>query len=457
MSKRKPKTAGARATLRLLGALALAGALTATGGAGIAQAKLTGPGGALKGCVDKHGVLHVVAFKAKCPHGDQAIVFGAQGAAGPAGKEGPQGKEGPAGKESAVSALEAKVTALQGEHKTLTEKVSTLEGAKTALEGKLGAIEAGGGAFAAKIGALETTLAGVTRKGSTLTFSGMNLEIDSGSGATAGAVNGLGNLFIGYNEHEGEQTGSNNLVVGEKQTFTSYGGIVAGLANTIGAPFASVTGGQYNIASDSWSSVVGGCDNVAGSVAVPTGPCSNQAEAVLGGASNQASGIESAVSGGQSNRAEATIASVTGGFNNSAKGLGSTITGGYGNFVESGANEAVVTGGGENVASGDVATIAGGYLNKASDDESTVLGGCSNLAGEGSVLVNPKCTEFGNSFQAVVGGLGNSANNLGSTILGGELNVVNGGTAESLGGGKEEDLKSATSEEGQFGKTLFAP
>lgn len=48
-----------------------------------------------------------------------------------------------------------------------------------------------------QVGALQATLAGVTRAGSTLVFSGMNLQVLSGSGATDGAVNGLGNVIIG--------------------------------------------------------------------------------------------------------------------------------------------------------------------------------------------------------------------------------------------------------------------
>ena len=36
--------------------------------------------------------------------------------------------------------------------------------------------------------------------------------------------------MIGYDKNEGkhEQTGSHNLILGEEQTFTSYGGVLAG-------------------------------------------------------------------------------------------------------------------------------------------------------------------------------------------------------------------------------------
>jgi hypothetical protein len=68
----------------------------------------------------------------------------------------------------------------------------------------------------ASIGGLETTFAGASLVGSTLTFSGINLAVVDGSGDTGGAENGLGNLIIGYNENTVAATrnGSHNQVVG---------------------------------------------------------------------------------------------------------------------------------------------------------------------------------------------------------------------------------------------------
>ena len=54
------------------------------------------------------------------------------------------------------------------------------------------------------------------------------------------------------------RTGSNNLVVGDEHEFTSYGGLVAGLANTITGTNASVPGGAFNTASGHASSISGG-------------------------------------------------------------------------------------------------------------------------------------------------------------------------------------------------------
>src|SRR5207244_9575129 len=76
--------------------------------------------------------------------------------------------------------------------------------------------------------------------GTTLQFSGINVQIVSGSGTTDAAVNGKGNLIVGYNANTGAhaRTGSHNLVVGDEHTYISYGGLVAGFHNTVTAPFA---------------------------------------------------------------------------------------------------------------------------------------------------------------------------------------------------------------------------
>ena len=52
-----------------------------------------------------------------------------------------------------------------------------------------------------------------------------------GLGKTNGAVNGEGNLVIGYDENidKHEQTGSHNLILGAEQTFTGFGGMYRGL------------------------------------------------------------------------------------------------------------------------------------------------------------------------------------------------------------------------------------
>ena len=68
----------------------------------------------------------------------------------------------------------------------------------------------------------------------TVLISGANLQVVSVSGGTAAAVNGTGNIIIGYDENNNsDKSGSHNLVVVRNHTYSSYGGIVAGLNNSI--------------------------------------------------------------------------------------------------------------------------------------------------------------------------------------------------------------------------------
>ena len=63
----------------------------------------------------------------------------------------------------------------------------------------------------------------------TVQFHGCNVQIVNGEGKT-NSTNGAGNLVIGYDENPDArpQTGSHDLILGQNQEFTSFGGIVAG-------------------------------------------------------------------------------------------------------------------------------------------------------------------------------------------------------------------------------------
>lgn len=153
----------------------------------------------------------------------------------------------------------------------------------------------------------------------TVRFSGVNVQVVSGSGETFGAVNGRGNLIVGYNENAGDvRTGSHNLVVGWDHTYSSYGGFVAGENNTVSGPSASVSGGELNKAAGSSSSVSGGFGNVA----------SNSVASVSGGEFNTAAGGGSSVSGGSFNTASGVKSSVAGGDGNVAGGRSVSVAGG---------------------------------------------------------------------------------------------------------------------------------
>ena len=112
---------------------------------------------------------------------------------------------------------------------------------------------------------LEYTLQRVSYDGSTVLFNNVNVQIRNGSGSTSGAVNGRGNLIVGYNEnwYSGDRTGSHNIVIGPNHSYFSYGGFVAGNRNTISGRYSSVSGGYDNTASGYYSSASGGKGNLA--------------------------------------------------------------------------------------------------------------------------------------------------------------------------------------------------
>lgn len=354
-------------------------------------------------------------------------------------------------------AKQSTVTTLQSKVSTLQFKVAGLQSSNAALQSAVGVLQSKVDGFESAEGDLASTLSGVTRTTvngqPTLQISGVNLQLVNGSGSET-STNGVGNLIIGYNETPGTQTGSHNLVLGNGQKFTSYGGLLAGAFNATTSPFASVTGGWYNIAADNHSSISGGCDNATGPVSVPTGPCSTGAEAILGGASNLANAVSSTVSGGQSNVASAALAAVAGGYDNTASGVGATVGGGYGNQSKN--NETSIAGGGQNTATGAIATIAGGYDNSATQDEATVLGGCSNLAGSGTLAVSATCFSYGNSYMAILGGIGNEVDTLGSVIDGGRGNHISGGNFVAISGGHAE-TNAATDYLTRAGSNSFTP
>jgi hypothetical protein len=170
----------------------------------------------------------------------------------------------------------------------------------------------------------QATIACMHAVGTDVFFDGCNVHIRSGAGTTDAVVNGLGNLIVGYNEDSptpAVRTGSHNLVVGQFHTYSSYGGFVAGMRNSLTEANASVSGGISNTASGSASSVSGGSGNTA----------SGFLSSVSGGNQNTASQANASVSGGGNNTASSGSASVSGGSNNTASGPASSVSGGSGN------------------------------------------------------------------------------------------------------------------------------
>jgi hypothetical protein len=186
-----------------------------------------------------------------------------------------------------------------------------------------------------------------------LVITGANLRIVNGTGGTE-TTNGTGNLIVGYNEprefEEDSRTGSHNIVVGEWQNFSSFGGLVVGVMSEISAEWASVTGGIGNTASGFGASISGGVRNVA----------SGGASSISGGLTNTAVGGTSSIGGGTENVTTngAVGAWVAGGFRNTASNVAASASGGS-----------------DNEASGVFSTVSGGRNRTAAEEFSWVAGG----------------------------------------------------------------------------------
>jgi hypothetical protein len=175
------------------------------------------------------------------------------------------------------------------------------------IQAGLEAGDGGGDSLADRVAALEATVAelealleDVSRTqvngNDTLVLSGMNLQVNNGTGSSVGGPNGLGNLQIGYDgprPTNSNKAGSHYLVIGDGHNYTGNVGIVSGITNTVTGNNAAVLGGGLNTASNLGSTVAGGSGNQA----------NGENSAVLGGVLNRANGDRSAVLGGSSNTA----------------------------------------------------------------------------------------------------------------------------------------------------------
>lgn len=178
-------------------------------------------------------------------------------------------------------AQQAQIDALQAEIVSLKAQVNQLAvdngRLKADVHASLNIATADVSALQLRVKALETKPAGIPDldkyvkietnplngvTGPHILITGANVHVRSGSGFTNdnGTLKGLGNLIIGYNESSAvlSRTGSHNLIGGSLNSFSSFGGVVFGLQNTISGQYASVLGGSGNMAVGSNSTVYGG-------------------------------------------------------------------------------------------------------------------------------------------------------------------------------------------------------
>jgi len=232
----------------------------------------------------------------------------------------------------------------------------------------------------------------------TIRFSGVNVQIVNGEGST-GSINGTGNLIVGYqelralNEFEpvNDRTGSHNIIVGSKHNYSSFGGIVGGLHNSVSERHASVLGGSSNSAS------------AVGAV-------------VAGGSFNRATGNRSTVAGGADNHATGEFALAAGGQHNRSAGEFTATLGGGGPFPQNG-----------NLATGTFATILGGGSNRAFGEWSAITGGSENTTGDSLLLDRGR-------FAIASGGSRLRVSGSHAAALGGRENLARGANSLAAGG-----------------------
>ena len=216
----------------------------------------------------------------------------------------------------------------QAQNPVPNPNAANLNAAMDTLLARLNADDVEIAALQADNAALKAKTAPLSVSGTDLTITGVNVRIVSGSGSTSDgttdssnqpvpgkALTGLGNLILVYDAPDpakaGIRTGSHNLIVGDRNSYSSFGGLEAGEENAISAPYASVSGGYANKATGGASSISGGYANLTN-----------------GGASS--------ISGGYGNTASGGASSVGGGYDNTALGGASSISGGKGRTVSKG-------------------------------------------------------------------------------------------------------------------------
>lgn len=185
-----------------------------------------------------------------------------------------------------IAALQLQVADLKNQMASLTSSeaslLNLLKSAQTdigALQAKLNALGSNGSSSTGGSTVLSTLAKYVTvdpnpingMNGPHVIFTGVNVHIRSGSGSTGdgGTATGLGNLVVGYNalpiQGAGQRIGSHNIIGGDGNSFSSFGGLVFGLQNTIGNSYAAILGGESNQAVGFASSILGGRANFVGS------------------------------------------------------------------------------------------------------------------------------------------------------------------------------------------------
>ena len=165
---------------------------------------------------------------------------------------------------SNISTNSSNISSLQSSVSTNTSDISSNASSISSNTGAISTLQTSVGNNTSDISSLQTktaSMSATTINGqSAVTFDGVNVHVRNGTGSTDGTVNGTGNLIVGYDESNSSTTknGSHNIVLGERNSYTSYSGFVGGEDNTISAGGASVFTGTEGIADGANSAVIGG-------------------------------------------------------------------------------------------------------------------------------------------------------------------------------------------------------
>ncbi len=199
--------------------------------------------------------------------------------------------------------------------------------------------------------------------------------------------------------------GKNNKITALSVWSLILGGLDNEIATAIAEGYATILGGEGNIAHGFVSTILGGYFNRTGVVGV-SGYCS-----VAGGYHSDAFGDNSLAIGsfcvasglgsiafGSGNVASGALAAVLGGSSCDATGPGGVVAGGEDNHASG--FDSFVGGGVSNTASGDNSYIPGGDGNTASGVNSFAGGNDSLANGTSSTAVGNTCTALGHHSQA---------------------------------------------------------
>ena len=246
----------------------------------------------------------------------------------------------------------------------------------------------------------------------------------NGNAVTIGAIGaviaggGANTLINSVTDDYGVVVGGDLNRAGDNNASTTnerYATVVGGYDNTA-VGYSFIGGGEINNVTDQFSVIGGGYSNQAGN---NSGTTSDHAYAtVAGGEQNVASGLNASIIGGQSNTAAGSYSSVGGGSSNTSNGSYTTVSGGQSNSIAAGFSNSSVGGGQSNIITASYATVAGGFSNLVWDNYGAIGGGDGNQTGAISGSASIK------QYATVGGGFSNTASGAYSIVSGGNINTA---------------------------------